>query len=404
MGNAQNRSAAHHAAPGIRYLEDRFKVTKNSLTDDVISEVNKTLNSPESQLPQPDPSIDELLEKCRITLSDKIEEPPICIEFLNNDGSSVIVGTLGNFLAIIGKAKSRKTFLVSLFVAAFIARRPLMDKIRCVDNKTKNKVLLFDTEQSSFHVQKVLARIVATAEVPKESASDLEVFCLRTFPPKKRLELIRHKITNTPGLALVVIDGIKDLAFDINDGKEATEITSELMRLSEEAGTHIVVVIHQNKGDNNARGHLGTEVVNKAETVISVAKDASNTDLSIVTPEFCRDKEFEPFAFSIDQKALPYIVTDWKQKGEEKKERLAANNIPDDFHKERLKEAFKADSRPSYGNAWQNIQAAFLGYQKVSDNKVKGFLSYYQLKGWVNKVEPPASGKSWAVYTLNIPV
>ena len=36
---------------------------------------------------------------------------------------------------------------------------------------------------------------------------------------------------------------------------------------------HIHCVLHLNKGDNNVRGHIGTEMSNKAETVLVINKD-----------------------------------------------------------------------------------------------------------------------------------
>ena len=42
--------------------------------------------------------------------------------------------------------------------------------------------------------------------------------------------------------------------------------------------THL---LHQNKGDEHARGHIGTELSNKAETVLQVEKDEKNPGVSL---------------------------------------------------------------------------------------------------------------------------
>ncbi|MCU9931164.1 mobilization protein, partial [Escherichia coli] len=76
----------------------------------------------------------------------------------------------------------------------------------------------------------------------------------------------------------------------------ATMIVSKLMKWSEEKNILIVTVLHQNKGDNNARGHIGTELNNKAETVLSVSKSSDNEMVSIVQAEMCRNLEPESFA------------------------------------------------------------------------------------------------------------
>ena len=44
------------------------------------------------------------------------------------------------------------------------------------------------------------------------------------------------------------------------------------MQWTDDRQIHIHTILHQNKGDENARGHIGTELNNKAETVLLVEK------------------------------------------------------------------------------------------------------------------------------------
>ena len=67
--------------------------------------------------------------------------------------------------------------------------------------------------------------------------------------------------------------------------------------------------MHQNKGDLNPRGHLGTEAMNKAETVAATTK---SDNVTVVTCEQARNIEFEPFAFEIID-GLP-VITDVPEK------------------------------------------------------------------------------------------
>lgn len=57
-----------------------------------------------------------------------------------------------------------------------------------------------------------------------------------------------------------------------------------------------------------ARGHIGTELNNKAETVLLVEKDRSDSDISRVSAMHIRAMDFEPFAFRINDSALPELV------------------------------------------------------------------------------------------------
>ena len=61
----------------------------------------------------------------------------------------------------------------------------------------------------------------------------------------------------------MVIDGIRDLVYDINSPSEATCVISKLMQWTDEYQIHLHTILHQNKSDENARGHIGTEINNK---------------------------------------------------------------------------------------------------------------------------------------------
>ena len=54
----------------------------------------------------------------------------------------------------------------------------------------------------------------------------------RKFNPKERLAIIYDAISQIDGLGVVVIDGIRDLVYDINSPSEATCVISKLMQLS----------------------------------------------------------------------------------------------------------------------------------------------------------------------------
>ncbi|MGZ4160891.1 MAG: hypothetical protein ACXVNF_08880, partial [Neobacillus sp.] len=175
----------------------------------------------------------------------------------------------------------------------------------------KEKVLLFDTEQSRYHLQKIVKRVAKLANISEPG--NLTTYGLRAYPPAERLEMIEFQIYNTPNLGIVVIDGIRDLISSINDEEQSTMISSKLLKWSQELEIHIIVVLHMNKGDNNARGHLGTELQNKAESVFTVTKSESDKNIIVVEATSTRGIEPEPIAFTIDQYGNPSILNDWSK-------------------------------------------------------------------------------------------
>lgn len=73
---------------------------------------------------------------------------------------------------------------------------------------------------------------------------------------------------------LVIVDGIRDLVNDINDGVLAQSVLERLMHLASEVECCMICVLHQNKSaeDRNLRGWIGTELMNKAFEVYACEK------------------------------------------------------------------------------------------------------------------------------------
>lgn len=252
-------------------------------------------------------SFKEDLEVLRIKATDKIKAPPIAIKLLNSDSKFCPSFTLGNFSGIIGKAKSRKSFAVCLMASSALIYEPIDNRILCSLPEDKREVLYFDTEQSSYDVLKVAKRICALSG--NQNNDKLHLFALRSKTPAERLKLIDYAINEFKNVGLVIIDGIRDLISSINDEAEGTMVTSKLLKWTEEKNIHIVTVLHQNKGKGNtdARGHIGTELINKAESIFSVTVDSNDKDVSIIEAEQTRGIAPDPIPFKINAEGIPFV-------------------------------------------------------------------------------------------------
>ena len=248
-----------------------------------------------------------LLQYIRLNVTEKYDFPQ---EIVQVDG--VTVATLGNFSASTGKPKSKKTFNVSAIVASALSGKEVL-KYKAELPPCKNRVLYIDTEQSKCHCHKVLHRILKLAGLPTDRENDrIEFFVLREYTPDQRRDIIRWALHEEQNIGLVIIDGIRDLIHDINSPSESLDIINELMRWSSYYELHIHTVLHLNKGDDNTRGHIGSELNNKAETVLLVEKDKSNGDISNVSAMHIRAMDFEPFAFRINDNALPELIEGYR--------------------------------------------------------------------------------------------
>ena len=67
-------------------------------------------------------------QKSIVRITDEFLEPPIMIQICSSDS---VIGTLGNFSASTGKAKSRKTFnVISIVAAALSGKQVLQYKVQ----------------------------------------------------------------------------------------------------------------------------------------------------------------------------------------------------------------------------------------------------------------------------------
>ena len=228
----------------------------------------------------PSPDMEEVWKRSLIRVTDEFTLPPIVLRV-----DDAIIGTLGNFSVSTGKAKAKKTFNVCALVAAALINGQVLE-YRASFPETKRNILYFDTEQSPYHCQLVMQRILHLAGLPLDrEPQHLHFSHLRAIAePEIRRAIIRYAIYHTPDVGLVIIDGIRDLMHGINRSTEATKLVGDLMQWTGEQNIHIQTVLHLNKGDDNARGHIGTELNNKAESVLLIARDNADADRSIVSP------------------------------------------------------------------------------------------------------------------------
>ena len=248
--------------------------------------------------------LDEAEERLKPYIVDMTKELPEVKPIISIDGSCVC--SVGNISAICGEAKSRKTFLASALVASAMAYDVTwLNNFKSVDKNSDLVVLWVDTEQGERHVRKVIQRMsqmtgAAHGGVPEPR---LITLALRELAPKER----KHRLYDalfTMHYDLVVIDGIADLQRNTNDLEESDALVTELMAISTIAQTHILCVLHTNPGSDKARGHLGSSLQRKSESVLFVHRVG---DVSVVEPQFCRNEPFERFAFTIDDDGIPML-------------------------------------------------------------------------------------------------
>jgi hypothetical protein len=328
----------------------------------------------------------EWKQSCKIDVTETIPPPQTAIE-INGE----IFGTLGNFSLITGKAKAKKSFFISMAVSTAVSSDTLHGILKNKLPSDKKEVLYFDTEQGKYHVQMAVKRICEQIKV--SNPENLHAYFLRSKSPAERLEFIEYLIYEMPNVGVVFIDGIKDLITSINDESEASMITTKLMKWTEERNIHLVTVLHQNKGDNNnARGHIGTELTNKAETVGTVTVVEGDKSISSVEASSCRNKEFEPFSFSIDENGIPFVLEAYEQpiKKDKRTDKVEHwRQIDDTVRREVVEKTFEGNESIIYEKLWRALKEVFQQRTgiKINDNQCKQFVTNLKIDGLIYQIK-----------------
>ena len=235
----------------------------------------------------------------------------------------------GELVADCGKAKSGKTFFLSIIMAACLTNKALALERLPIDSSSNAgleplRVLWIDTEQSQQSTQEILRdRIIPFSEKNVLSAKDINsnfyAFNLRGLGFDKRQKMVEVAI-RTINPDIVIIDGIKDLMTDINDAVQATLIMEKLMALAKAQNCCIVCVLHQNKSeqDRNMRGSIGTELTNKAFEVFQCEMISDNNDIDDtfkVAHTYSRKKKMkQKLYYRVNDEGLPELCTDYRER------------------------------------------------------------------------------------------
>lgn len=340
--------------------------------------------------------IKKIIEGSYLKADHIFDSPPTCLE-ISGERENQILCTLGNFSTVLALPKVGKTTFVVVLVSSLLCNQQISN-FKPSMPEDKNTVWWFDTEQGVPECVRTIRAISQNVHGdPNKHPENLRFLSLRSFNKEIRLLIIDYIIKYSSNIGFVVIDGVRDLVSSINDEREATIIADNLLKWTQTANIHIMTILHQNKGDDNARGHLGSELMNKAETVISLKRDDNNgTRITVVEPKLTRHKEFESFAFTISESGKVLgseIKTSYEPKNP-KADQLTFNQIEAIF-----KETFKDKKHFTYAPMCDSLQKSLKTELSIEfgEGKIK------QLLKWLKSENYLILNEETKTYCSNVP-
>ena len=292
--------------------------------------------------------------------------------------------------SIAGQAKSGKTNLIAMLLAC--CTRPAEDRHVLNMQRIQEaplKVMWIDTEQSQKSTQNILmhriAKMLQVEEEEEGQPSDFPeelffVFNLRSALIEDRYDLLAEAVeAYKPDL--VVIDNIRDLVKDINDGVQAQTLIEGLMHMAEQYNCNITTVIHQNRSADNRglRGWLGTELMNKVFEVFTCQKILQKQGEK---PVFCIEQTLtrkydidEPMCYTIRDNGLPESCEQPVVQPRDAKGKFTAYDTPDpkSFNRAYIishpDDSWEWNLRKLFSDCFGD--RALMGYQDLMDTAMK---------------------------------
>ena len=231
---------------------------------------------------------------------------------------------LGGIQAISGQKKNGKTFVLAQLMAVALGNGT--DRVNdYLPGLTLNedtvewlghepRVLYCDTEMEKLNSAKVLRRVHWMCGWDMKMPTDrFAVLWLREVPPtdksttnKERWRLIKNGIESFEP-DIVFVDGLRDLVNNFNDNEESSQIINEMMSLASQKNLSIWNVLHMNPRPSNddeskMRGHLGTELGNKAsDTFVSIKhKDPTTGEVTFSVKQLdARGKDVDDWKYKV---------------------------------------------------------------------------------------------------------
>jgi hypothetical protein len=199
--------------------------------------------------------------------------------------------TAGNITTLTSKAKTGKTAATGAATAAIICAASgtsaIADtfKFRAA-NPNGHAVIIIDTEQSPYDAYQCYRRSLDRAG-QQEDPPWLHHYSLvgaNAAELHEALDLALEIACEAhQEIFLVILDGVADFVNSVNDEAESNQFEKWLRSRTVTYNCPVICVIHSNEGDKaglDSRGHLGKQLIRKAESNLLLKKEGEVTTIT----------------------------------------------------------------------------------------------------------------------------
>lgn len=217
-----------------------------------------------------------------------------------------VIGTAGNFVQLTGLPKAGKSTFISALVSSAISGHTIWD-FRLFLYPTKNKICVFDTEQSQYDFNRTIKRIKQQSGM-ENPFHRFDSFLVREDDSTDILKMIYCYLLTNPDCGILIVDGLLDLIDNMNDEAAAKKLVKYLRRWAKRFDILIITVLHLGKKDNHSLGHVGSSCDRYAQSTLLIEKTKSGS-LKCSAKYLRSAFSFDPIEIYWNQEQKKYLQT-----------------------------------------------------------------------------------------------
>lgn len=247
--------------------------------------------------------MDEIFSKnFDIRVKPKVKPSTLFMKTMNQIGELVEVGIGGdgNIVTFCGLQKTRKSAIASCAVSCFLegGSGETMNFRAVQDGRN---VLHLDTEQGEYDYYNTCKEMYwQQGIIDMGNPPNFYSYRLTDYTLKQKVQFLEYSLKKIGNIGTVYLDGIVDLCSDYNDQKESRALVEYIARLASKWGFLFIDILHNARSTGLARGHLGTELMNKGKCNINIKKDKDLGHSTLTVEDIRGAFAPDPFDFTHD--------------------------------------------------------------------------------------------------------
>jgi|GEM_PF-3971046 len=224
---------------------------------------------------------DNLVDKVfRPTWKNKPTADPITLKL-----NGIRCGSAGNLTSIVALAGIGKSSVCEAISSAAITSNA--DNLGFEITIPNPRVLYIDTERVHSDHWTSWKRVMKRAGVKEgENVDHVDWYAIVTLTTVEEKRKLLEDLLEKNKYDFVLLDTVADFLTDVNSIEQTAELSNWIRGLANEHGFTTILTIHSNpsqEGSNKARGHLGSELLRRSETVFKLEHDRTIDQRTLTT-------------------------------------------------------------------------------------------------------------------------